>query len=111
MNIPELISLHEQAIQTLKNIQQNNQAIVKNQDKCVEIEKGNEFVGSLKRDFINEFHSLIDQTRAIKANNVAQYAELTKRIVQPIIDRMMLIDDGVVTELEVSETIVSNLLK
>ena len=111
MNIPKLISLHEQAIQTLKNIQQNNQAIVKNQDKCVEIEKDVNATSNFKRMYIAEFHSLIDQTRAIKANNVSQYAELTKRIVQPIIDRMMLVDDGVVTELEVSETIVSNLLK
>jgi hypothetical protein len=111
MNIQQLISLHEQAIQTLKNIQQNNQAIKNTQDRCVMIEKGNEFVGSMKRDFINEFHSIIDQTRAIKANNVEQYAELTKRIVQPVIDRMMLVDNGVVTELIVSETIVSNLLK
>jgi hypothetical protein len=111
MNIQQLISLHEQAIQTLKNIEQNNEAIRKNQDRCVEIGNGNEYVGSLKRDFIAEFHSLIDQTRAIKKENVEQYATITRRIIEPVVNRMMLVDGDGISDVYVSESKVSSLLK
>jgi hypothetical protein len=111
MNIKELISLHEQAIQTLKNIEQNNEAIRKNQDRCVMIEKGNEFVGSLKRDFIAEFHSIIDETRRIRQININQYAEIMQRLNASIVNRMMLVDADGISEVVVTETIESNLLK
>jgi hypothetical protein len=103
--------LHAMAIEVLAEINKNTEAIRKNQDRCVMIEKGNEYVGSLKRDFIAEFHAIIDETRRIRQININQYAEIMRRLNAPIIERMMLVDADGITEVEVTETVVSNLLK
>jgi hypothetical protein len=103
--------LHAMAIEVLAEINKNTEAIRKNQDRCVMIEKGNEFVGSLKRDFIAEFHAIIDETRRIRQININQYAEIMQRLNAPIVNRMMLVDADGISEVVVTETIESNLLK
>ena len=104
-------SLHAMAIEVLAEINKNTEAIRKNQDRCVMIEKGNEYVGSLKRDFIAEFHTIIDETRRIRQININQYAEIMRRLNAPIVNRMMLVDADDISEVVVTETIESNLLK
>ena len=88
--------LHTMAVEVLAEINRINEAIRKNQDRCVLIEKGNEYTGSLKRDFIAEFHSIIADLRKVKAANVNQYAEIMRRLNEPIVNRMMMVDgDGI----------------
>jgi hypothetical protein len=99
------------AVEVLAEINRINEAIRKNQDRCVLIEKGNEYTGSLKRDFINEFHSIIADLRQVKAANVNQYAEIMRRLNEPIVNRMMMVDGDGISEVVVTETIESNLLK
>lgn len=103
--------LHTMAVEVLAEINRINEAIRKNQDRCVLIEKGNEYTGSLKRDFIAEFHSIITDLRKVKADNVNQYAEIMRRLNEPIVKRMMMVDGDGISEVVVTETIESNLLK
>jgi hypothetical protein len=103
--------LHTMAVEVLAEINRINEAIRKNQDRCVLIEKGNEYTGSLKRDFIAEFHSIIADLRKVKAANVNQYAEIMRRLNEPIVNRMMMVDGDGISEVVVTQTIESNLLK
>jgi hypothetical protein len=87
------IQLHQQALHVLHLIEENNKQINKMYDKCVEIEKCPNTSSSFKKMFIDQFHDMIRQTRAIKVNNAATYAEIMAKLVQPAMDRMEYINN------------------
>ena len=83
------IQLHQQALDTLWRIEENNEQLRKMYAKCVEIEKCPNTSPSFKKMFIEQYHDMISQTRRIKNENLAQYAEIMQRLVQPAFEKIL----------------------
>jgi len=83
------IQLHQQALDTLWRIEENNEQLRKMYAKCVEIEKCPNTSPSFKKMFIEQYHSMIAETRRIKQQNLETYAEIMQRLVQPALEKTL----------------------
>ena len=83
------VQLHQAALDTLYRIEENNEQLRKMYANCVEIEKCPNTSPSFKKMFIEQFHSMIAETRRIKNDNLAQYADIMQRLVQPALERTL----------------------
>ena len=83
------VQLHQAALDTLYRIEENNEQLRKMYNNCVEIEKCPNTSASFKKMFIEQFHSMIAETRRIKNDNLAQYADIMQRLVQPALDKTL----------------------
>lgn len=83
------IKLHQQALDALYRIEENNEQLRKMYNNCVEIEKCPNTSASFKKMFIDQFQEMIKETRRIKAANLQTYAEIMQQLVQPAIEKAL----------------------
>lgn len=83
------IKLHQQALDALYRIEENNEQLRKMYNNCVEIEKCPNTSASFKKMFIDQFREMIKETRRIKAANLQTYAEIMQQLVQPAIEKAL----------------------
>ena len=83
------VQLHQAALDTLYRIEENNEQLRKMYANCVEIEKCPDTSASFKKMFIEQFHSMIAETRRIKNDNLAQYADIMQRLVEPVLEKTL----------------------
>lgn len=83
------IKLHQQALDALYRIEENNEQLRKMYNNCVEIEKCPNTSASFKKIYLEQYHDLIKQTRETKAANLQTYAEIMQQLVQPAIEKAL----------------------